>query len=101
MPAYAQSMRWEAAVDVSAVRIEIKHVSPLELATLQHRYVARDTDPHAALDNDHREGLAILFTNKETGERRCEIYVASGMRASKLADVLAHEAAHCFGFTHE
>ena len=85
------------------MKIEIKHVSPMELAQLQRKYVSTDSGGDLRrVNNKHREGLAILFTNRETGERRCEIYLAlERPSASELATALAHEAAHCLGFTHE
>jgi len=91
---------WERAVEVSAVKVEIKHVTSEELSRLQRQY-AGDRGSVRNIDSGHRHGFAVLFTNRETGERRCQVYVASdGMSATKVAETLAHEAAHCFGFTH-
>ena len=92
---------WESAVEVSAVKIEIKHVTSEDLSRLQRQY-AGDRGSVRYIDTSHRHAFAVLFTNKADGSRRCEIYVVSdGMSASKLADTLGHESAHCFGFVHD
>ena len=94
-------MKWEQVVEVPTVSITVHRVSPEELTVLQRKY-AGDRGSLRELDNGHREGLAVLFTNRTTGARRCEIYVSNEIALTKkLADTLAHEAAHCLGFTHE
>jgi hypothetical protein len=93
-------VKWERVAEVTAVKINVTHVSTEELARLQREYDGQRA-PHRDLRTDNRRGLAVLFTNKQTGERRCEVYVASeGMNTKKLAETLGHELTHCVGFIH-
>jgi hypothetical protein len=98
-PAETQPVPWWRAADVSAVRIEIKHVTAAELREVAARY-ERPSAPGGNRAQANRHAFSVLFTNRETGERRCEIFVSTEIKFD-LATTLTHEAAHCFGFTHD
>ena len=84
-------------LDVCDMRVMVSYVSVDELLTLQRKHGAnvdlRD------LRQGHRDGFSILRTNRETGVRTCEIYLAAAQRPRVRDDqgtlTLGHELLHC------
>lgn len=84
-------------LDVQDLRLVVNYVSTGELIQLQRAW-----GKHIDLRDvrqDHRHGLSILKTNRETGARTCEIYLPNEQRPGKVDDdgtlTLGHELLHC------
>ena len=79
------------------MKIEIKRVTAAELREVARRFEGASSGRGLRAD---RYAFSILFTHRETGERRCEIYLSTEKKFD-LVETLSHEAAHCFGFKHK
>ena len=84
-------------LDVQDMRVLVNYVSIGELTELQRSFGANID--RRDLRQDHRHGLSILKTNRETGSRTCEIYLPNHRRPDTVDDegtlTLGHELLHC------
>ena len=75
----------------------INYVSARQLVRLQSKHGVEMNWRDFMQDNRH--GFAILKTNRETGDRTCEIYLPDERRPRRIDDqgtlTLGHELLHC------
>lgn len=79
------------------LQVIVSYVSTGEFLELHRQYGPR-VNPRE-LRQDHRHGFSILKTHRETGARKCEIYLPNDQRPGKVDDdatlTLGHELLHC------
>ena len=84
-------------LSINDLQVTVAYVTTGELLELHRQHGVRVNSRE--LRQDHRHGFWILKTHRETGARKCEIYLPNDHRPGTVDDdgtlTLGHELLHC------